>query len=54
MDKVNLIIIKLLIFNIIFLEFYKEHQGKNFYENLTHFICSDLIVGVEINSANAV
>ena len=35
-------------------EFYAEHVGKPFYENLTKFISSDVVVGMELVAENAV
>ncbi len=35
-------------------EFYKEHKGKQFYDNLVSFMTSDLIVGMEIVGKDAV
>lgn len=35
-------------------EFYKEHTGKNFFENLTTFMTSDLIVGMELVHKDAI
>lgn len=35
-------------------EFYAEHKGKPFYEELVTFICSDLVVGFELVADDAV
>lgn len=35
-------------------QFYAEHTGKPFFENLTNFIASDVVVGMELVSENAV
>ena len=35
-------------------QFYAEHQGKPFYEGLTSFISSDVVVGMELVGENAV
>jgi len=35
-------------------EFYKEHIGKNFFEGLTNFITSDLVVGMELVQKDAI
>jgi len=35
-------------------KFYKEHQGKSFYENLTDFMSSDYIVGMELVGRDAI
>jgi len=35
-------------------EFYKEHQGKNFFEGLTNFITSDFVVGLEIVAKDSI
>jgi nucleoside-diphosphate kinase len=35
-------------------EFYMEHRGKNFYENLINFMSSDLIVGMELISKDSI
>lgn len=34
--------------------FYGEHIGKPFYEELTNFICSDFIVGMELVAGNCI
>lgn len=35
-------------------EFYGEHKGKSFYENLVNFMSSDFIVGMELVGDNAI
>lgn len=35
-------------------EFYGEHKGKPFYEELINFICSDLVLGLEIVGDDAI
>ena len=35
-------------------QFYAEHTGKPFYEDLTNFIASDVVVGMELVAENAV
>lgn len=35
-------------------EFYKEHQGKPFFDNLTSFMTSDVVVGMELVAPDAV
>ena len=35
-------------------EFYAEHKGKQFFSELTNFMSSDLIVGLELVAENAV
>ena len=35
-------------------DFYKEHQGKAFYPNLESLICSDVVIGMELVSPDAV
>ena len=35
-------------------QFYAEHAGKPFFEDLTNFIASDVVVGIELVSENAV
>lgn len=35
-------------------QFYAEHAGKPFYEDLTNFIASDVVVGLELIAENAV
>lgn len=34
--------------------FYGEHKGKPFYPNLQQFICSDVVVGMELVAENAI
>lgn len=35
-------------------EFYAEHQGKPFFDNLCNFMCSDVTVGMELIASDAV
>lgn len=35
-------------------QFYGEHQGKPFFEELTNFICSDFIVGLELVATDCI
>jgi len=35
-------------------EFYAEHKGKPFFDELTNFMCSDFIVGMELISENSI
>jgi len=35
-------------------EFYAEHKGKHFFDNLINFMTSDFVVGIELVSDNAV
>jgi len=35
-------------------QFYAEHQGKPFYENLTNYMSSDFIVALELVSDDAI
>ena len=35
-------------------QFYAEHQGKPFFDNLTNFMCGDVCVGMELCSTDAV
>lgn len=35
-------------------EFYGEHKGKPFFEELINFICSDLVVGLELVCSDAI
>jgi nucleoside-diphosphate kinase len=35
-------------------EFYAEHKGKTFYDGLINFMCSDLIVGMELVQKDAI
>lgn len=35
-------------------QFYKEHIGKSFYDNLSGFMTSDVVVGMELVADNAV
>jgi len=36
------------------IQFYSEHQGKPFFDDLINFISSDVVVGMELVSENAV
>ena len=35
-------------------DFYKEHQGKAFFPNLESLVCSDVVIGMELVSPDAV
>ena len=35
-------------------EFYAEHKGKVFYDNLMNFMTSDLVVGIELVKKDAI
>lgn len=35
-------------------EFYAEHRGKHFFDNLINFMTSDFVVGIELVADNAV
>jgi len=35
-------------------EFYKEHKGKPFYQDLVNFMTSDVVIGMELIAENAV
>lgn len=39
---------------MLLIEFYAEHKGKPFFDNLVAFMSSDFIVGLELVGENAI